>query len=127
MGKAKRSKSSEGARDEPYSATSMQVDESNADDDMLAALDEVDNEVESEGEKASAGTRGAILQRHKQEWKQVKAQMEELRRQSAKLSKANHKQKEQKRLLTKQMQKLKSDMEERHRGELSAFEYVDAF
>eukprot|EP00762_Andalucia_godoyi_P007562 ANDGO_00761.mRNA.1 hypothetical protein ACA1_053420 len=85
----------------------------------------------STGDVEHPKTRGHLLQKHKVEWRAIRTEIEKLKHQSAKLSKKDLKGKEVKRLLTKQIQKLKTDMEARQKDELDKFdrstEINDAF
>eukprot|EP00276_Gloeochaete_wittrockiana_P001239 CAMPEP_0184675878 /NCGR_PEP_ID=MMETSP0308-20130426/88049_1 /TAXON_ID=38269 /ORGANISM="Gloeochaete witrockiana, Strain SAG 46.84" /LENGTH=137 /DNA_ID=CAMNT_0027123663 /DNA_START=182 /DNA_END=595 /DNA_ORIENTATION=- len=81
---------------------------------------EVEKDNESVEEKPA--TRGSILQRHKLEHKAIRAKIEELKKGRLKLNKKNHSEKAERKEVTKEMKRLVSEMEERHRKELDEFD-----
>eukprot|EP01128_Nolandella_sp_AFSM9_P008638 TRINITY_DN5328_c0_g1_i1.p1 TRINITY_DN5328_c0_g1~~TRINITY_DN5328_c0_g1_i1.p1 ORF type:complete len:175 (+),score=51.61 TRINITY_DN5328_c0_g1_i1:28-525(+) len=67
-------------------------------------------------------TRGAILQRHKKEWKGVRKQIEELKEKRARTRASSLIGKADKKALTKSITALKGRMTTRHKAELSFFD-----
>ncbi|KAL6073852.1 F-BAR domain-containing protein [Balamuthia mandrillaris] len=136
MGKAKKRKGQ--VRSVPYTTASsgmeLQASEEQAssgkprrgkEPEKKSFLEEAaDNPLEEGGdtEGSCTNTKGKILQRHKQEWKQVRKQIEALRQKRLKLNKKSVDKKEGRKQLTKQMKYLEDSMKERHRRELEEFE-----
>eukprot|EP00668_Euglena_longa_P037636 GGOE01048468.1.p2 GENE.GGOE01048468.1~~GGOE01048468.1.p2 ORF type:complete len:154 (+),score=48.66 GGOE01048468.1:59-520(+) len=67
-------------------------------------------------------TRGRIVMRHKQEWRQLRDRLQEMDKEKKLITSATPELKRLKKLKTKEMRKLKEEMMRRHQEELEAFD-----
>eukprot|EP00743_Colponemidia_sp_Colp-15_P013068 GILK01015051.1.p1 GENE.GILK01015051.1~~GILK01015051.1.p1 ORF type:complete len:184 (-),score=39.47 GILK01015051.1:90-602(-) len=67
-------------------------------------------------------TRGAILQRHKREWRELRSRLDDMKRNKSKLKKKQLDQKSERRDISRNMKQLLEDMKKRHEDELSVFD-----
>eukprot|EP00299_Pterocystis_sp_00344_P018304 c9145_g1_i1.p1 GENE.c9145_g1_i1~~c9145_g1_i1.p1 ORF type:complete len:175 (+),score=37.68 c9145_g1_i1:464-988(+) len=99
----------------PYDAD-MQVDK---EAEEKAVEEEDDEETLS---LLTGKGRGAILQRHKREWKDLRVKLQKLKMQRVKVKGKDPSAKAEKKDLTIQLKELEDDLRERHRAELLAFD-----
>eukprot|EP00455_Lapot_gusevi_P022043 TRINITY_DN22986_c0_g1_i1.p1 TRINITY_DN22986_c0_g1~~TRINITY_DN22986_c0_g1_i1.p1 ORF type:complete len:165 (-),score=37.46 TRINITY_DN22986_c0_g1_i1:39-533(-) len=84
------------------------------------AEQEADDEVEMKVAKAT--TRGAILQRHKLELKELRKKIDEMKTQRLKLSKRVAGQKQDRKEVSRNIKALENELKEKHKKELEEFD-----
>merc|ERR1712166_49470 len=92
---------------------------------MLMDGAEGDDEIVNEAMKTDR-TRGQMLQRHKLEWKQVRKDMDNLKRERIKLSKKNTDEKGARKDMSRQLKSMLLNMQQRHRDEIAAWDTTAA-
>ncbi|KAF4650392.1 hypothetical protein FOL47_001180 [Perkinsus chesapeaki] len=94
----------------PFESTAMDVDT------MADQEKEAEKVVEEVEEDEKAVSNREIFRRHAEEWKKMKVQVADLKRQRKKLPKKGNKDK--KKLISQEIKKLVSDLKEQHDREL---------
>jgi hypothetical protein len=96
------------------------------DDDEEPAQARVE-EVEEQEENDSSGkmTRGKIQQRHKREWKELRAHLEDMKAHKKAIGAATLEKKNTKKMLAKEIKRMTDEMQERYKY-MTYLAYIDA-
>jgi len=147
MGKKTRTRRAKKSRSTPYKVDKMIEDDGGETDEKIESnekqgeakemVDEGENDSGEEAEQKGE-TKGKMIRRHNMEWKNVRLQMNELKksryfalnrpispnivRVRLKLKKKDVQQNAERKDITKQIKSLKTDMKARHQKELEAWE-----
>mmetsp|Transcript_56471 Transcript_56471/g.138610 ORF Transcript_56471/g.138610 Transcript_56471/m.138610 type:complete len:181 (-) Transcript_56471:359-901(-) len=77
---------------------------------------------EEEEREETAPTRGKVLQRHKREWKELRARLEDMKAHKKAMGAATLEKKNAKKVVAKEIKRMQDELAERHKKELEEFD-----